>query len=152
MARDREEIRPAFQLLVYPCLDDRHATLSSHEFAAEGMIWNRQRSVNGWKQYLGAAHRGDPSPYAAPARAEDLTELPPTYVMAAQLDVLRDENIAYAQRLMQAGVPVELHVHPGAMHGFVLLAPAVAISERAISGYVNALDRSLNNAGAGGVT
>lgn len=144
MARDRGEVALAYQLLVYPCLDDRHETPSSHEFAAEGIIWNRAQSLRGWRAYLGADHQGDPSPYAAPARVADVAGLPPAYVMAAQLDLLRDEDIAYATRLMQAGVPTELHVHPGAMHGFVLFAAQAAASQRAIGDYVAALGRALN--------
>ncbi len=144
MARDRGEVLLAFQLLVYPCLDDRHTTPSSHEMAAEGMIWNRAQSLRGWQLYLGSAGNGEVSPYAAPARVTNLAGLPPTYVMAAELDLLRDEDIEYAMRLMQAGIPTELHVHPGAMHGFVLFAASAPVSERAISGYVTALKRALN--------
>ena len=147
MARDRGEVALAYQLLVYPCLDDRHETASSHEFAAEGMIWNRAQSLRGWGAYLGAGHQGTPSPYAAPARVADVAGLPPTYMMAAQLDLLRDEDIAYATRLTQAGVPTELHVHPGAMHGFVLFAAQAAASQRAIGDYVAALGRALNGGG-----
>ncbi len=150
MARDRGEVALAFQLLVYPCLDDRHTTPSSHEMAAEGMIWNRAQSLRGWQLYLGNdgnkenGQTSDVSSYAAPARMANLDGLPPTYVMAAQLDLLRDEDIEYAMRLMQAGVPTELQVHPGAMHGFVLFAASAPVSERAISGYVTALRRALN--------
>jgi acetyl esterase/lipase len=151
MARDRGEVPLAFQLLVYPCLDDRHTTPSSHEMAAEGMIWSRAQSLRGWQLYLGNDRgnhgndqNGEISPYAAPTRAANLDGLPPAYMMAAQLDLLRDEGIDYAMRLMQAGVPTELHVHPSAMHGFVLFAASAAVSERAISGYVTALRRALN--------
>ncbi|RPK65421.1 MULTISPECIES: alpha/beta hydrolase fold domain-containing protein [unclassified Streptomyces] len=83
-------------------------------------------------------------PYAAPARADDLSGLPPAYLDVGELDLFRDENIAYANRLMQAGVPVELHVYPGGIHAGELLAPDAELSTR-ITGYrVDALDRALN--------
>jgi acetyl esterase/lipase len=81
-----------------------------------------------WDFYLGDA-RADVSPYAAPARATDLSDLPATYLMTAELDPLRDEGIDYAVRLLGAGVSVELHQFGGAFHGFDMLPSA--ISQRA---------------------
>ena len=79
-----------------------------------------------WDSYLGAGVRGTDqvSPYAAPARATDLTGLPPALVTAYELDALRDEDIAYAQRLMASGVPTELHVYRGAFHSCTWLSQA----------------------------
>ncbi|HJX70217.1 MAG TPA: alpha/beta hydrolase [Dehalococcoidia bacterium] len=124
------------------CLDDRHVTPSSHAIT-DRRVWNRASSMFAWKSYLGSKRSGEVSPYAAPARAKDLSGLPPAYIMTGELDVLRDENIEYAMRLMQAGVPTELHVFPSAIHGFEQLPPA-AISIRAVSEYIDALKRAFS--------
>lgn len=81
---------------------------------------------------LGDAAGGDDvSPYAAPARAKDLTALPAAYIMVGDLDIFRDEDMQYAARLAAAGVPTELHVHPGVPHGFDFLAFSTSIAQRA---------------------
>ncbi len=144
MVRDRKEIKLLFQMPLYGCLDDQHMTPSSHQMAASDMLWGRPASLLGWKAYLGEDHRGAVSPYAAPARAENLSGLPPAYMMIGELDLMRDENIAYAMRLMQAGVPTELHVYPGAFHGFEGLVPNAAVSARAVKEYTEALKRGLS--------
>lgn len=144
MARDRKEVKLIFQMPLYGCLDDRHITPSSREMAADDMIWGRPASLKGWEAYLGENHQGDVSPYAAPARAVDLSGLPPAYLCIGELDLMRDENIEYALRLMQAGVPTELHVYPGAFHGFEGLVPNAAVSVRAVDEYTAALKRGLS--------
>ena len=143
MARDRKEVPLVFELLIYPCLDDRHITPSSKAIAATGMLWERNASLRGWKAYLGANLQGEISPYAAPARVADVAGLPPTYIMIGELDLMRDESIEYAMRLMQADIPTQLHVYPGAFHGFDLLATSASISQRAISEYIDALKHAL---------
>lgn len=94
-----------------------------------------------WNQYIGQ-DRSDVSPYAAPARAKDLSGLPPAYVMTCEHDPLRDEAIIYAMRLMEAGVPVELHNYPGTVHGFEFLIPS-DISTRAVDEGVDAFKRAV---------
>jgi triacylglycerol lipase len=117
LARDRDDIDIAFQLLQYPMIDDRQATPSSQ--INDLRLWSRRSNEFGWRAYLGNLYGTDDIPsYAAPARAEDLANLPPTYICVGALDGFRDEDIVYAQRLLQAGVPTELHVLPGAPHGF----------------------------------
>lgn len=143
MARDRREVPLVFELLIYPCLDDRHITQSSKAIAASGMLWERESSLRGWKAYLGSNQQGEVSPYAAPARVADVAGLPPTYIMIGELDLMRDESIEYAMRLMQADIPTQLHVYPGAFHGFDLLATSAALSQRAISEYIDALKQVL---------
>lgn len=150
LARDRGEVPLVFELLVYPCLDDRHVTPSSHEIAAEGMVWHRGQSERGWRAYIGrdgGRDGGDQprevSPYAAPARVADVAGLPPTLLLVGTLDLMRDENIAYATRLMQAGIPTELHVYPGAFHGFYTFVPQAEVSRRATDEMVGALRRAL---------
>jgi acetyl esterase/lipase len=144
MARDRKEVKLIFQMPLYGCLDDRHITPSSHQMDAEDMVWGRPASLLGWREYLGEDHQGNVSLYAAPARAEDLSGLPPAYMMIGELDLMRDENIEYATRLLQAGVPTELHVYPGAFHGFEGLVPNAAVSVRAVNEYTEALKRGLS--------
>ncbi len=120
LARDRGEVRPEFQFLQYPMLDDRQTTPSSQ--LDDLYIWSRNSNTFGWKAYLGDLYGGDDVPvYAAPARAEDLEGLPPAYICVGSLDGFRDEDITYAQRLLHAGVPAELHVLPGAPHGFEMM-------------------------------
>jgi acetyl esterase/lipase len=128
LARDRGGPALAFQYLGIPEVDDRLETPSMRAYT-DTPLWNLPNAVFSWKAYLGADHEGDVSPYAAPARAEDLSGLPPAYVTVCHFDPLRDEGIAYAQRLAQAGVATELHLYPGTFHGSELVA-AARISRR----------------------
>jgi acetyl esterase/lipase len=116
MARDRGAPKLCFQLLVYPVLDDRLNTPSMVGFT-DTPVFARRTAEAMWRHYLGPQPSGV-SPYAAPARAANLSGLPPAYIEACALDPLRDENIAYATRLLQAGNATELHVNPGTPHGF----------------------------------
>jgi acetyl esterase/lipase len=116
MARDRGGPALRLQQLTYPVLDDRLRTPSAGWL--DTPIFNGRSAVVMWDHYLGSADRTDLSPYAAPARAPDLSGLPPTYILAAGVDPLRDEALDYARRLLDAGVPVELHLIAGAVHGF----------------------------------
>jgi acetyl esterase/lipase len=130
LARDRGEVPIAFQLLVYPMLDDRNITPSSHAIT-DRRVWNRTSNLIAWNAYLGGAAGTDGvSPYAAPSRATDLGGLPPAFIATADLDLFVDEDIDYAQRLVQAGVPTELHIYPRAIHGFDLFAPDAQVSTR----------------------
>ena len=139
LARDRG-LAPALaaQLLVFPMIDDRDATPSTHEIT-ESRVWNRESNRHGWRAYLGDRVGGEDVPiYAAPARStvDDLRGLPPTYIDVGELDPFRDEDIAYATRLLQAGVPCELHVTPGVWHGSEGSVVG-AESSRRIRGYRN---------------
>jgi|SRR5215217_321799 len=119
LARDRGEYALAFQHLIYPMLDDRTCITADPNPWTGEFIWNRQHNLFGWTSLLGVAPGGpDVSPYAAAARAENLAGLPPTFIATGALDLFVDENLAYATRLLRAGVPTELHVYPGAYHGF----------------------------------
>jgi len=116
-ARDRGELPVAFQLLDSPMIDDRQHTPSSR---SDGLpVWSRESNTFGWRSYLGDLYGRDDVPaHAAAARATDLSGLPPAFVCVGTVDGFRDENVEYATRLNQAGVPTELHVYPGAPHGF----------------------------------
>lgn len=142
--RLRDEGGPAviLQLLVYPMLDDRNETPSSFEIN-DPRVWNRGSNLIAWRHYLGDAVGSDAvSPYAAPARATELEGLPPAFVAVGDLDLFLDEDLTYAQRLLQQGVPVELHVYAGAFHGFDLLDPEAGISRRMIRDRDDALRRA----------
>lgn len=129
LARDRGELPVAFQLLIYPMIDDRQMTASSQWLDP---IWPPSANRYGWTAYLGAAKGGPDVPiYAAAARATDLVGLPPTLISVGAIDGFSDEDIDFAVRLRHAGVPVELHVYPGAPHGFDSLAPTSVIARRA---------------------
>jgi acetyl esterase/lipase len=131
LARDRGGPNLAFQLLLEPMLDDRSATFSSTQYDGT-TLWDRHDNLHGWRALLGDRVGGaDVSPYAAPARADDLRGLPPTLIDVGGVETFRDECIDYARRLMAAGVPTELHVYPGAFHGFDLIAPDSAVGRRA---------------------
>jgi acetyl esterase/lipase len=146
MARDRGEVQVAFQLLIYPMIDDRNVTPASYAIT-DSRMWHRESNRLGWKAYLGRDGGGaDVSPYAAASRAKDLSKLPPAYIPVGALDLFVDENIEYAQRLIQAGVPTELHVYPGAFHGFDVFAPSAKVSKQFKADRDDALKRALHNA------
>jgi len=132
MARDRGEFPLAFQHLIYPMLDDRTCTLTNPHPTAGEFIWHAHNNHFGWEALLGhPPGRPAVSAYAAAARADDLAGLPPTFISTGALDLFVDEDIDYARRLNRAGVAVELHVYPGAFHGFTLMPDAaVAVAAR----------------------
>ncbi|AIY48014.1 alpha/beta hydrolase [Mycolicibacterium fortuitum] len=133
MARDRSGPRLAGQVLMCPMLDDRDQTASSAQWDTEG-IWIRSSNVTGWTALLGDRRATDGvSIYAAPARATDLTGLPPAYIDCGSAEVFRDEDVAYAMTLWSCGVQAELHVWPGGFHGFDLIAPHTALAQTAIA-------------------
>jgi len=146
LARDRSGPQLCFQYLGMPQLDDRLDTPSMKSYL-DTPLWNRPNVVFSWTSYLGHGGNLDVSPYAAPARAEDLSHLPPAYVATCEFDPLRDEGITYAQRLLQAGVSTELHHYPRTFHGSVMIRSA-RITKRMVADARDALGRGL---GVGGV-
>ncbi|GAA1846192.1 alpha/beta hydrolase [Agromyces salentinus] len=129
MARDRRGPKIAAQFLMCPMLDDRNDTASAIQGEGIG-TWDRRANQTGWTALLGDARGGpDVSEYAAPARATDLTGLPPTFIDVGAAETFRDEAVAYASRLWRAGVDAELHVFAGGFHGYDALAPHAAVSK-----------------------
>jgi len=145
LARDRGEVSLAHQLLIYPMIDDRNATASSRIEGAP--VWSRAANDLGWRAYLGAlVGTDDIPPYAAPARVDDVAGLPPAWIGVGTLDVFRDEDIAYASRLLAAGIPVELHVYPGGVHGFEMISPDAALAQACQRDITEGLRRALRPA------
>ncbi len=131
MARDRGGPALAAQLLFCPMLDDRNESVSARQMVGVG-VWDRISNDTGWTALLGDERGGpDVSPYAAPARATDLSGLPPAYLDVGSAETFRDEVVAYASAIWAAGGEAELHVWPGGFHGFELLAPQALISQTA---------------------
>jgi acetyl esterase len=137
-ARDEGGPRIRFQLLNQPALDDRQETWSARNFTDTPFL-TRDKVTQLWRYYLGSATS---SPYAAPARASDLSGLPPAYIATAEFDPNRDDAIAYTLRLLQAGVSVELHQWPGTFHGSLAVLSA-DVSKRQIAELVAVLRRAL---------
>jgi acetyl esterase/lipase len=143
MARDRGGPALAGQMLMCPMLDDRNDTPSAVQMAGLG-VWDRAANHTGWTALLGEARGGpDVSPYAAPARATDLSGLPPAFIDVGSAETFRDEDVTYASRIWQAGGAAELHVWPGGFHGFAMMSQA-AISQDAMAAQVSWLRRLLS--------
>jgi acetyl esterase/lipase len=129
MIRDRGEFALSFQQLISPMLDDRTARNANLNPLAGEFAWTREDNAFGWSALLGPTlGKPDVSLYAAAARAKDLKGLPPTFLSIAVLDLLMEEELEYARRLVRAGVPVELHLYPGTYHGFVPTFPKAGVS------------------------
>jgi acetyl esterase/lipase len=124
-ARDQKGPPICFQLLDFPMLDDRTSSAADpHPFCGD-FGWTREMNRFGWRSLLGTEPGGPNVPEAAvPARTRDLSGLPPAYMMVGALDLFLEEDLEYTRRLTRAGVPVELHVVPGAYHGFGLAQDA----------------------------
>ncbi|MCH9666309.1 MAG: alpha/beta hydrolase [Actinomycetia bacterium] len=139
MARDRGGPALRQQILIYPMLDDR--TTTPDPDLPPFVTWDYADNRTGWGALLGERSGTEAiSAYAAPARAQDLSGLPDTYIDVGDLDIFRDEDIEYARRLSAAGVPTELHLFPGCPHAFDGLARGAAVSRRAMVGRVRRLN------------
>ncbi|WAZ26717.1 alpha/beta hydrolase [Streptomyces cinnabarinus] len=133
LARDRQGPKALAQMLMSPMIDDRDQTVSTLQYTGTGS-WSRESNTTGWTALLGDRRATDTvSPYASPARAADLSGLPPAFIDVGSAEVFRDEDVAYASRLWAAGVQVELHVWAGGFHIFDGAAPAAALSRAALA-------------------
>ena len=146
LARDRGQIPVAFQHLIFPMLDDRTVTHEDPSPLHGQFLWTRDANRFGWTSLLGA-EPGSPdiSPYAAPARATDLTGLPPTFIICGALDLFLEEDMEYARRLIRAGVSTELHIYPGAPHAFMFV-PDAHVTRTFARDSMTALSRALGAA------
>ncbi len=119
LARDKGEVRIVFQLLIYPMLDNRSGRTIDRGSHSGEFLWTPESNRFAWDALLGEGHAvDDERPYAVPGRCEHLAGLPAAFIGVGALDLFAEEDIDYAQRLVHAGVPTELHVYPGAFHGF----------------------------------
>ncbi|KAL2787242.1 Alpha/Beta hydrolase protein [Aspergillus keveii] len=148
-ARDRQLTPPlAKQVLIYPTLDDRVPS-TRDDPRKEFLLWKEEYSVMVWDAYLGEGNAGKDGrggdvgilTNAVPARVQDLSGLPSTYIDIGTLDLFLDEDLAYAHRLVKAGVEVEMHVQPGLPHGWEQAGPVIGWFEEAIRSRVNAIKR-----------
>lgn len=145
-ARDRKEIPIAYQVLIYPMLDDRTGSTRKVPPHLGTFVWRAENNVFGWSSLLGVpAGSANVSPGSVPGRVENLAGLPPAFVGVGALDLFVEEDVECAQRLIAAGVPTELHVVPGAYHAFDLLIPNAAVSMRFTGYWTGALRRALFN-------
>ncbi|MDI2129569.1 alpha/beta hydrolase [Yinghuangia seranimata] len=146
LTRDRGGPVPLGQLLLSPMLDDRNSSFSSGQMTGVD-VWDLTSNATAWQALLGDLYgTADVPPYAAPARATDLTELPAAYVEVGSAEMFRDEGVAYANAIWQSGGQAELHVWPGAFHGFDSLAPKAALTEAAREARLTWLRRLLSQA------
>ena len=129
MARDRGDVRIAFQLPLYPMIDDRMTTESARDNDAP--VWSSAHNRLGWALYLGGRSGDDVPKYAAPARETNYAGLPPTATFVGDLDPFRDETLEYVAHLRAAGVPAECRVFPGCYHGFDGVRPGARVSREA---------------------
>jgi acetyl esterase/lipase len=140
LARDRGVVTPTFQLLVYPMLDDRSSMTGANP---NHRLWNPRSNHFGWTAYLGDADRQ----VAVPGRRTDLSGLPPAWIGVGTNDLFHDEDLAYARRLREAGVPCEVDVIPGAFHGFDIWTPKAGVSRRFFDKQCDSLRAALATGG-----
>lgn len=144
LARDRDEVPVAYQLLIYPMLDDRTAsTRETHDHCGE-FVWTPGDNRFGWASLLGHEPGIDGVPgHHAAARVDSVAGLPPTFLCVGALDLFLEEDMTYAGRLLAAGIPTELHVYPGVYHGHDMNSGA-RVTAAFFRDLTDALDRALN--------
>ena len=126
-----------------PMLDDRMTTVSAHQFD-ETVLWTQPMNVFGWTSLLGGRYQSDAvTAYEAAGRATSLEGLPPTFIEVGSADIFRDEDVDFASRMWADGGDVELHVWPGAIHGFDVIAPKAAVSAAAVNARTDWIRRLL---------
>ena len=131
-ARDRGEVNIAFQMPLYPMMDDRDTESSRDNHAP---IWNTKLNHIGWKAYLGELWQKDVPPYAAPARRTDYFGLPPAYTFVGDIEPFYCETLTYIENLKKAGVEASVDVYPGCFHAFDMLFPFKKLSKKAIAAF-----------------
>ncbi|MFC5849679.1 alpha/beta hydrolase [Deinococcus petrolearius] len=143
LARDRGEVQPAFQLLLYPMLDDRTTLNIDHAGRGE-FVWTPASNRLGWTAYLGRRPELETAPpYAAAARLENLAGLAPAWIGVGTLDLFYAEDREYARRLNEAGVPCEFYEVKGGYHASELFTPAASVSRDFLARSMEALRRGL---------
>jgi acetyl esterase/lipase len=139
-ARDRKEVPIMFQALIYPMLDDRTGSTRQVPPHIGALVWTSKSNRRGWSALLGVPAGAPNVPAGAvPSRVEALAGLPPAWIGVGAIDLFVEEDIDYAQRLIRAGVAVELNVVPGAFHGFDIFAPDAPITKQFLASMTHAL-------------
>jgi len=143
LAYDRQEIKPIFQLLVYPMLDDR-TVLRADIDDSNNFTWTQESNRFGWESYLGKKCGAEDVPaYSVPARREDLSGLPPAWIGVGTLDVFHNEDVAYAQKLKKCDVECDIHIAPDAFHGFDVFDPQLSIVQEFRKSQISGLKKYL---------
>ena len=142
LVRDRKECAIKYLSLVAPMLDDRTGSSDEAHLRSQDLSWSRGSNQFGWRALLGTSAATPPEIYAAPARAECFAGLPATYIAVGSLDLFAQENLAFAAQLMQDGIGVELHLYPGAYHGFDRV-PEAHLSQQFVMDRSRALKRAI---------
>lgn len=138
LAHDQNEVKPVFQLLVCPMLDDR--TCFKNDISRTALVWSLESNRFGWEAYLGTPYEtGEPPAYSVPSRRKDMTGLPPAWIGVGTLDLFQDEVVRYAQNLRDFGVVCELYSVQGAFHGFDNLAPKTSVARDFKNAQIEAL-------------
>ncbi|MYS79451.1 alpha/beta hydrolase [Embleya scabrispora] len=131
LARDLGTPAIAAQILTCPMLDHRNTSTSSRQYSGGPGVWTREMNDFGWRCVLGDLTDDDVPAYVSPSLADDLSNLPTTYIDTGSAEVFRDEDTDYATRIWAAGGQAELHVWAGGFHGFDALYPQAHISATA---------------------
>jgi acetyl esterase/lipase len=128
-ARDHSNIKPVFQLLIFPMIDPTNIEPASDEYP-DTYIWSRENNRFAWDAYLDQEVATDMLQYAAPSSARDLSGLPPTFIPVGESDLFFAEDKKYAERLAAAGVDVECKAYANAYHAFATIVPEAKISKQ----------------------
>jgi acetyl esterase/lipase len=141
-ARDKKEVAIAFQMLLYPMLDDRPTASSTDNDAP---VWDSVSNKAAWKLYLGDFYGGDVPIYAAPARATDYSELPPTFSFVGDIEPFHEETVAFVENLRNSGVPVDFKVYEGCFHAFDQMCPKTEIAKQATAFLMKSFNYAVSN-------
>lgn len=139
-ATDTQEVKIAFQMPIYPMLDDRQNSASARDNNAPN--WDSKSNHMGWSKYLNGLK--EVPAYAAPARSKNYSKLPPTITFVGDVEPFRDETVDYVGNLKKAGIPVRFKLFEGCFHAFEILFPKLEISKEAwlflLTAYSNYVD------------
>lgn len=142
-ARDKGEVNIAFQMPLYPMIDDRMETESARNNHAP--IWNSRTNAWAWKLYLGEFYEKEVPVYAAPARAVAYRNLPPAVTFVGDIEPFRDETIQYVENLKRAGISVDFEMFEGCYHGFDIINPKAEVSKKAISFFIHSFKYAVDH-------